>query len=337
MGYDLDNLGEGMCVIGRANQMGLGTMTDEFCAAFNPESVLIVDYSPEQKLDISGLKNVTVVPRKSMEDSDLLAQLLRGLDIVVGFETYYNDELPQIARSHGMTSVMFPMWEWSPESVIHSDLLVCLSEHDLNHYGPKSSIRFDWPASPAVHEANRVINWPPKTFVHPAGNAWHNRDGTRETLSAATHLRDTPAKLLVYHSFEIKGHFWYDDKTTELCGSAKGRDGLLKGADCVVSPRRLPGHSLPINEAGGEGIATIVLDLPDWNMWPYRVRTYPSSPFTCNRGSQPLQAWEANPAELGQLMRDMALGLIDYEEGPVFPTWEEFKAAWAKWLIGARR
>jgi hypothetical protein len=114
----------------------------------------------------------------------------------------------------------------------------------------------------------------------------------------------------------------------EIRPPVETRAELLKGADVCIFPRRLGGHSLPINEATGEGIPTIVLDLPDWRAWPYRVQPHaqPRERF----GTQLAEVWRADPEELGQLMRRMALGDIREEPCPYIPTWERFRTWWGE-------
>lgn len=328
----------GLCVIGRAEPMGLGTMTEEFCKAMRPERLIVIDRG--RCVDYSGWANQVITVSWTRPEHGLaksLVGLVDGMKTVVGFETWYWDGLPQAARGMGVKTVMFPMWEWSPESVYGSDVVVSLCGTDYGH-GVRTATRretkpllTDWPASTTVHDPARVINWPPKRFVHFAGNAKHNRDGTREVLAAAEYLKGTGATLVVYAQFDPRSVGWsYDPEAPiEFRGRVEDRRDLLAGADCVVCPRRLPGHSLPINEAVGEGIPVVVLDLSDWpaDRFPYRVSAQGGG-HERGFGPHPQYVWNAEPNELGRTLR--ALAECHVVKVPQWrpPTWDQFRQWW---------
>jgi hypothetical protein len=373
-------MGNGIVVVGRVERMGLGTMTHEFCEAFYPDRLIVIDCLNGRKVDPSGYKcgEAKVVTRAEWNNT-LYAAHLMGTDakVCVGFETWYNDSIPAMCRGNGVKSVMFPMHEWSsPEQCRQSDLLLALSGTDydwclnLPQNSPCSLRRCDWPASPFVRQKcerchgggkgqpvatgfesagrinewcmsqpcgrcngtgfHRELSWPPKTFVHLAGNSSHNREGTREVLLAAHYLEGTGARLRVHSSFPLTSFPHWED--VDWAGPTENRADLFAGCDCLVQPRRLPGHSLPINEATGEGIPCVVLDIPDFKHYPYRVKAIPDGQFRA-RGLH--DCWRADVDELGDKMRSMALGrAAGHPNGythPKLPTWAEFKAQWEGW------
>lgn len=360
-------MSNGIYVIGRAERMGLGTMTEEFCAAMDPDKVIVVDCDNGRTVDASRIANAKVVKRRAFSPADEL----KGASVVVGFETFYHNAVPEIGRhlDFNFKTVLFPMWEWSSHSQVEgSSLLVCLSETDRQWAGCRPMpygfyVRYDWPASPFLKAKCRVCNgagindhgypfspcdrcpirkilWPPKTFVHLAGNAAHNRDGTREVIQAARYLRGTGARLRLHASFTIPPEWSINGDVVELAGPCTDRRDLFDGADCLVCPRRIGGHSLPINEATGEGIPCIVPDLPDWAAFPYRVKMVRDGTFGAARR---VDAWRVDVQELGLFMRAMALGYavtsdptlnvsLPQTPCPKLPTWDKFKTEWAKWM-----
>jgi hypothetical protein len=121
------------------------------------------------------------------------------------------------------------------------------------------------------------------------------------------------------------------EHVVEFAGGVESRTDLLKDCDCLVQPRRLPGHSLPINEATGEGIPCIVLDLPDWKDYPYRVKSVLDTPQRFGTYNGPMV--KADVEVLGQLMRSMTEGKdCQSHLMPKLPTWEEFKVQWQRWM-----
>lgn len=317
-----------MCVIGRAEKMGLGSMTEDFCNAMHPDKIIIMNMGNGRHVETGRLPPSEIIDvRHWRADSQLVRDKIQGCDYIVGFESLYREDMTTLAHSVGAKTVLFPMWEWAFN--MDADLLLCLSDTDMAHNSQRS-IRVDWPGSPATHDPERIMNWPPLRFVHLAGNAQHNRDSTREVLEAARYLDDTNAILYVYHSFDIRKMFDHPlPDCVKLCGQAETRKQLLDQADVLVCPRGLPGHSLPINEATGEGIPCIVMDLPDWAVWPYRVPRKDSTTFkargVCSR-------WTVDPRELGEFMQQMALGNVPLLSEPQLPTWGEFRLQWDRWL-----
>lgn len=337
-------MGNGVCVIGRDDRMGLGSMTADFCQGMQPDRLVLVDVgSRKGKITIpkESYGEIVRVPRNSIPDG-YLTSILRDMQVVVGFETWYWPQLPTIARSMGGKTVLFPMWEWSSDRDCgNSDYLLCLSETDYRKYWCRpmprvTRIKCDWPACSEIHDPNRQLNWPPKNFVHIAGNASHNRDGTKEVLQAAKHLVGAGATLRINAGFnysnwcpeEMKKSSPYEGMRLELEAGFPTRKDLFANCDCLVQPRRLGGHSLPINEAMGEGIPVLTLDLPDWQNNPYRIPAWkqPQERF----GPGMCDVWSASPDELGWWMRGMALGNIAKAEGPKLPTWDEFREWWGR-------
>lgn len=327
-------VGEGLCVIGRASRLGLGSMTQDFCNAMDPDLVIVIDYNQYQKCDPEGmgLKNYVILDRTTWKGVSLVEFLnasTKGkgpIKTVVGFETFYREDMVFKLKPAGVKTVIFPMWEWTPDYALEADVVINLSHTDQSKH--PQGFQVQWPASPAVHVPHRSINWPVKTFVHFAGNASHGRDGTQEVLKAAEHLKGTGARLVVYASFSVPSIFEVPSGCPiDLRGPVPERRNLLDGADCVVCPRGLGGHSLPIDEAQGEGIPVITLNTLDWLSNSYSVTAYgPTHRRFGKVHNAPL--YHANTAELGFLMKAMATGVIDRRpQLPHYP-WSEFRDWW---------
>lgn len=335
--------GKGMLVIGRGERMGLGTMTQDFCRAFMPDRVILIDRNGGRDLPDGSIIGGEVIKISQTEFSRHTGKYLEGMRVVVGFETWYEDRVVPMCRGVGIKTVMFPMWEWSPGSAQASDVLITLSETDaihsfgLNEMAPPSIrthqqiLKGWWPPSPEVPNPGRQLNWPPQRFVHCAGNARHNRDGTREVLEAATYLVGTGVHIDVYAGFDVISTLFPDNlrltlPCVQLHKPTETRRDIFDACDCLVFPRRLGGHSLPINEALGEGIPVITLDLPDWQYLPYRVKAHPQPRERFGRGF--CDVAKADPHELGMLMRNMALGNVERKPGPILPPWTDFVEWW---------
>ncbi len=331
---------EGLCVVGRADACGLGTMTEEFCRTMRPERLVVIDTGRGMDPGYRAWAGRSIVVTRPQWQRDPLTAYLRETRTVVGFETWYRDDFPSRCRHLGVRSVMFPMWEWTPDSGYESDTMVnlCATDYMTSKYRcftgkplSQTVLLTDWPRpdGPALAEPA----WPPKTFVHCAGRAQHNRNGTREVLLAARHLRGTGARLVVYAQFDVVGGgLWTPDPEApvELRGEAMSRQTMLASADCCVYPRRLPGHSLPINEALGSGIPTVTLELPDWRgQSGYQVTAIPQPAERWGTQAD-ATVWRADPDELGLLMKAMAEGRVVRVPQWRPPTWDQFRIWWGE-------
>lgn len=327
-------MSDGLCVIGRDDRMGLGSMTADFCGGMPVDRLILIDGDKRPgKIDFPKPADTRHVRWASLRDLPFPPGTLDGMRTVVGFETWYSDRLTEDARKLGIKTVLMPMHEWSSaKQASLSDCLIALSETDydwclgLPQRSPCRLLRTDWPAMPRPEPAKGFRAWPPKKFVHVAGNAVHNREGTREVLAASERLIGTGARLIVHSSFDCRGWLTNPKSPVEFRGSVKDRCEMYDGMDCMVQPRRLSGHSLPINEAAGEGLPTIVLDLPDWKAWTYRVGRMVES--VERYGPLPQKVYTADVGSLGLLMRQMALGEIGRQPTPAMPTWEQFRRWW---------
>lgn len=322
------NLGDGMLVIGRCERMGLGSMTEDFCRAFHPEHLVVVDRGREQMFSPHD------VARNVYRSSGEVPPIPTQVHTLVGFETFYNTTFLVRAIQREIKVVLFPMWEWTlDEHARSSQKLVVLSDTDAQYYEKyrDNVVPMRWPASPACH-AERVLNWPPRTFVHIAGNASHNRDGTTQVLEAAKYLKGTDSKLIVYSAF--RADQWEHDKTApiEFCQAAKSRRELFDRADCLVQPRRLGGHSLPIDEAVGEGIPVVTLVGDDWNCRAsFTVSAISQAPERFGRVWAPMHRTDAG--ELGSLLYRLARGELARPEPKSLPTWDDFKSEWSAKIV----
>ena len=311
-----------IAVVGRAQVMGLGTMTRDFCRNMPVLRTLVVDHD-HGPLDLSGLPNPTVVRAAELTESSFLAAI-EGADVVVGFESLYHDDAVGWCRRAGIRTVVFPFWECSPRSIEQADVLLAISDVDKRTY-PRA-VRVEWPIDRSGLP-RAAPTFPPKVFVHNVGhageyNSWRN--GTQEVLAAAAALRDTGAFLSVNSQVPIPPEWVPKDAPVALLGEAPTVADLFVGADVMVFPVRMEGHYLPINEAGACGIPTIVPALPEWAGWPESMRVPMHGPEIVQRTRQ-APYWRADVPALGELMRSLALGLVEPRLPPSPPTWDAFR------------
>lgn len=322
-----------LCVIARATETGLGYMSKDFCAAMRPSRTIVISAFEPEHPEWFADHNPVVVNAKHWKNADhIVASHLRaarkaGAEILVNFETYYNRRTPGIARELGYATVLFPNWECTQVWAAVADVMICLSAEDDRHF--PSCLRTSWPAPDNLAPARPVA--PPRRFVHNAGMADHNRNGTREVLQAAAWLTGTGARLFVRSQFEIPVE-WVPlgaPIVFEDVGSIP-REELYADADVLVHPMQFPGLSLPVIEAAAAGLPAIVLDLPEWSQagwcWPHRVPVAGSHKRRFVGARVDMQ--EADITALGKLMAAMATGKVAPQPPPRPAGWREFKEFW---------
>jgi len=317
----------GMLVIGRNERMGLGSMTEDFCRGFHPEHLVIINrgrpamYDPAPLCEKGGVYTDSAFSRWKIPE---------GVTQIVAFETFYFDSVVTEANKRGIKSVLFPMWEWTPPTQAAAvDRLVVLSGTDLHFYRdyPNKTVRMKWPRFTEMSSPYK--DWPPRTFIHVAGNAKHNRDGTKQVLAAAEHLIGTEARLVVYSAFGAERLWPYNpDAPIEFRSSTPSRLELFADGDVLVQPRRLGGHSLPINEAAAVGMPVIALGHEDWSDYSHPLQLPWVSDGIERFGRVHAPMMRCDPDELGLLMKNLALGLIKRPAPKSIPSWDDFVAEW---------
>jgi hypothetical protein len=317
-------IGDKMVVIGRATRSGLGSMTADFCAEMQPERTVIIDVQNGMTMDLSPFRDPFVVALRDWRRSvDVAKELLAGMKWVVGFETFYCGHVTAVARAEGAQTVIFPNWEWSPDSVLLADMLICTSATDAAYYGPVTlnAAGHAWPITSSVI-TDKERNWPPRVFVHNAGTS-PDRNNTKAVVSAARWLSGTDARLFVHSQVPLD---MPEHDHVAFRGETSHRVHLYDEADVFVHPIGYGGLSLPIREAAANRIPTIIPELPEWSSWPYPVVMGDSYATKINR--HVVRMHRPDIDHLGALMRSMALGEISRRLPPPPPTWDEFRAWW---------
>lgn len=338
--------GNGICVVGRANRTGLGMMTLDFCRAMRPDKLILIDvggslvFYPEwfDELAAGGME-VKVVKLEDWRDTITPRFLLSGGEVkrLIGFETLYCDNISYVTHCLDIKVICLPNWECSPTEVKDYDCLICLSKKDRQFYdmadGGAWLMNGRWPCAneaicSKVQLVGKFASHLPERFAHNAGQASHNRNGTWETLQAARWLAGTKARLVVRSQFPIPQQWIPAGAPIDIVVSeAEYRADLYRYADVFIHPMQFPGLSLPLIEAAGNRIPSIVLDLPEWADHPHRVPVS-SSPPRVKKFAVPVEMHSADVESLGKMMRGMATGEIMLKLPPAPPTWNGFREWW---------
>lgn len=267
-------------LIARADRSGLGVQSLEFFRAMQPERVLVIDVSQfadnaehcNKFTDLSLYPGATVHKGWSPPQS-LLVPWLRGLDAVFSCETFYCDELPDLAHGLGVKTVLQPNYEflrpwcapdlWAIPSMWHWDEIP-----EPKQYLPVP-IALD-----RFGERRGYVNSGPRHFLHVCGRpAIHDRNGTGDLLGALQHVRsDVVLTIRCQNASYIQRLLSRREipPNIELRVDATNVENywsLYDRGDVMILPRRYGGLCLPANEALGAGMPVIMTDVSPNNQW----------------------------------------------------------------------
>jgi glycosyltransferase involved in cell wall biosynthesis len=244
-------------LIVRDNDRGLGIQSWEFYKHLKPYKTLALEFAGEECFRERYKNARFCINRIENEDIDWL---LDGADIVLSFETFYNNYIIEKARQKKVKTILQTNYEWYEGQ--RPDLIIAPS---LWHYD-----RLPEPKTYLPVPINRELlpfklRDRAKIFLHNTGNlkAGYDRNGT-ELLLKAIPLVKSDVKFIIKSQVPVEK---IKDKRVEYIVKNKKNywDCWKVNADILVSPRRYGGLSLPLNEAMSVGMPIIMTDIKPQN------------------------------------------------------------------------
>jgi hypothetical protein len=318
-------------VIGRAENMGLGSMAEDFCRNM-PADMMIVDCETGRRLHPDRFANVVATVKLSERKTlKRFVDLFEGYKAVVWMESFFDFLWVQAAIDAGAKTVGMPMYECSPPGFQHLDVLISLSDMDLECY--PTSIPLRWPIDKSVLGQESQPMLPPKRFLHNAGNlGLRYRNGTESVLNASWGLYGTDVKLKVRYQERLPAGWSCDGKVVEFLPPCPDRQGLYAGADVFVLTHRYGGLSLPHLEASALGLPLIVSDIPSYAGYPHRVKAVETGEWTSPAGFR-VPLFDPDSGELAEMISAMSRGNLPVEPTPKHllpPSWDIFRKQFRK-------
>jgi glycosyltransferase involved in cell wall biosynthesis len=265
-------------LIARADRSGLGVQSLEFFRAMKPDRVLVINVGHmadsgehcNKVTDLSWYPGAMICNGWQPNRLQLQA-FLAGLDSVFSCETFYSDELPHMARSMGVKTVLQPNFEflrpWAAPDLWAAPSLWRFSEI------PERKIHLPVPIATDRFTA-REFPATAGNFLHVVGRpAVHDRNGTTDLLEALQYVTAEITLTLrcqnsVYINELVSQHVIPGNVNVRIAPSAvQNYWELYDTGDVLVMPRRYGGLSLPVNEALGAGMPVIMTDASPNNTW----------------------------------------------------------------------
>lgn len=187
-------------------------------------------------------------------------------DVMLFFETPFIWDLVAECRSHGVYTVIMPMYEWMPAiTPSEPDLWLCPSLLDLQYYPQGTFV-------PVPTEVPWSLRKRARVFVHNGGYLGARyRNGTLTVLKALPLVR-SPIRLILraqnqeVHALLRQTPGVLKDPRLDLTIGIVPEDELLIG-DVCLRPEKFNGLSLPLQEAACAGLLCMTTNRFPMNTW----------------------------------------------------------------------
>ncbi len=235
--------------LARADNGGLGCESWEFVRNFNPDKVLVIrgehGHHPE-RFNGYNCQHTNGIP--THDDID---RFLKDIDVVFSIETFYNWGIIDMARMRGIRTVLRVNFELNVLDTYPNhpqpDMVVLPSMWHYDDIRHPNKLFLPFPVNRKVlpyRERSRIEN-----FYFIAGhNCFEDRNGVEVMLAAIPYIQ-APVTILSQYPMP----YYPNTVNTDF----ENYWEIHKG-DCLISPRRYAGQSLPMNEALSLGIPVIM-------------------------------------------------------------------------------
>lgn len=231
---------------------GLGVLAHSFYQAGIISQVMVVANRRPPHFSYPGVKRV------GTGDIRDILRFCEGLDVLLGFETFFWWEVIEHCRKNGVKTVLMPMYECLPpksQLPYQPGQFLCPSLLDLDYF-PDNSVYLPVPVSGVKWKRRDRA----RVFVHNAGNlGLMGRNGTAELVQALQYIT-SPAQIIIRSqkplSRELHEEIARQSSRVDVhysCGDYP-HEKLYDYGDVFLFPEKFNGLSLPLQEALGSGM-----------------------------------------------------------------------------------
>jgi glycosyltransferase involved in cell wall biosynthesis len=259
-------------LIARSDRTGLGNQTRSLARMIRPDEIMLINsYSfngntqhPESYAQYSVTEINGFPGEKQIKD------WLKGVDVVITCEIFYNLNFINIARDMGVKTINQYNWEFmdnlrNPDLALPDKMLTPSKWHWTEakslwgnvEYLPTPVFVDDYAT---VREAN-MNRTGKKRFLHIAGRQAHNdRNGTLDLIRAMRYSSEDFELVIKAQSGEFE-NTWNDPRITIDTTSPENETELYYDFDAMILPRRYGGQCLPMNEALCAGLPVLMTNI----------------------------------------------------------------------------
>ncbi len=286
-------------LIARDNNRGLGIQSWEFYKHLKPYKTLIIEFNDEQCFR-QRYKNARFCINRINDDD--IDWLLDGTDIVLSFETFYNNNIIDKAKIKKVKTILQVNYEWYNKQ--RPDLIIAPSLWQYD-YLPEPKVYLPVPINRELLPFK--LRKKAKIFLHNTGNlkAGYDRNGT-EVLLKAIPLVKSDVKFIIKSQVETER---IQDKRVEYVVKDEKNywDCWKIDADIFIMPRRYGGLCLPLNEAMSVGMPIMMTDMKPQNEFlPKETFIKPDSFKPLNIADNYLEIANIKPKDIASKIDEVA-------------------------------
>lgn len=263
----------------RADNSGLGNLAWDFYRHGLIDKVLI---QPENKgaffPERYGEQKIVDHVRLSQQDVNWI---LDGIDVLLCFETAYNENIIAVAKERDIKTILMPMHEggagWKNQK---PDVWLCPSdmEYDIETVSSINKIRINVPVD--TKKLPQKVRTKARHFVHNAGHGGMIfRNGTPELIQALE-FTDSDFKLTIRTQtipFDV-----IDPRVEYEYANYENYWDLWEDGDVLIMPDKFAGLSMPIQEAFASGFMVMTTNRYPLNEWLPTEPLFDSQPNKSN-------------------------------------------------------
>jgi glycosyltransferase involved in cell wall biosynthesis len=296
-------------LIARADNRGLGQQTWAFYRHMQPAKTLVVDCPSQQPLPLH-LERFPGAEVVGIPTRDEIRRFLDGLDTVYTAETGYTPHLWDQAHHMGVRTILHANYEFL-DRADKPTVWAAPSTWHLSDF-PTGTVQLPVPIEterfPKITKPRTA-----RRFLHPVGRpAIHDRNGTADLVAALSRIRSDVTIIVTcqqpgYVDSLLRGVRIPDNVTLMVHdGDDENYWDKYRSIDAMILPRRFGGLCLPLNEAIGAGIPTIMPDIAPNNDWLPRAWLVPAEKVGDFNAKQRIAYYRSNPVALADRIDTLA-------------------------------
>ena len=301
-------------IIARCDNTGLGNQTRELVNMLKPERVMAINslsFSKNKQYP-DWYKDYDCHYVRGFPKSLEIESFIKGLDIILSCETFYNKDFISIARRRGIKTVLQYNYEFldnlqRPELEL-PDVLLSPSywalEAITETFGGRAKVLYLPPPTspePFAGVRSKNTNKDHKKMLHIAGKAAHlDRNGTRSIIEMLNHST-AEYKMIIRTQSKLDLNT-KDSRLSIEFDNVENRQDMYSEFDAMILPRRYAGLCLPMNEALMSGLPVFMTDIsPNNKVLPgeWLVRATKTTEF---KARTMIDVYEADPKLLAKLV-----------------------------------
>jgi glycosyltransferase involved in cell wall biosynthesis len=301
-------------IIARSDNTGLGNQTRELTYMLNPSKVMLINSQPfnKNKQHPEWYQGYEVYPIRGFPRTEDINYFLKGLDVVITCETFYNNNFVEIARKKNVKTVLQYNYEFldmvvNPKIPIPDILIgptLWYFDHMQELFGNKAKvIHMPPPIDHLKFEEVRKINMSKDHFriLHVGGKAAsEDRNGTHSVIDMLKHSK-TDYELVIKTQTSLNINF-KDSRIKIDHNDDPVRENLYRGFDLMILPRRYAGLCLPMNEALMSGLPVFMTNISPNNTILPKEWLANSEKSGTLKTRMLLDVYSADPKHLGKMV-----------------------------------